>query len=319
MTNCGAEESCCTCLNVTGGDYNRNYITTQDGGAFNEDHPASISTFCLDKYEATVGRFRQFVAAWNAGWLPPAGSGKHTHLNGGQGLVNVASDAGAMFEMGWSAADDGNVAPTNENLASCPYIPAYPSANILQTWTPLAGNQENLPINCVTWAEAYAFCIWDGGFLPSEAEWEYAAAGGSEQREYAWGATDPGTDNLYSIYGCYFHGLGPANCGPIGPTVQNIAPVGTATLGAGKWGQLDLGGELFESVLDWWAQSFVDPCNDCASLSPTGLLDPGDTYSRVARGGTFDGPNALPWVRSGDGTDDDRNYEHGFRCARTPQ
>ena len=48
-------------------------------------------------------------------------------------------------------------------------------------------------MNCVNWFEAYAFCIWDGGFLPSDTEWEYAAAGGSLQREYPWGSTAPGT------------------------------------------------------------------------------------------------------------------------------
>ena len=154
-----------------------------------------MSTFRLDKYLVTVGRFRQFVAAWNngAGWLPAAGSGKHTHLNGGLGLAN--SGAAGTYETGWVATDDSEIAPTDANL-DCDS--AY------NTWTSSAGTQENLPINCVNWWEAYAFCIWDGGFLPSEAEWEYAAAGGSQQREYPWGSTDPGTANLYAIYGCYY-------------------------------------------------------------------------------------------------------------------
>jgi formylglycine-generating enzyme required for sulfatase activity len=43
-----------------------------------------------------------------------------------------------------------------------------------------------VPINCVTWHEAYAFCIWDGGFLPTEAEWELAASGG-EERVFPYG------------------------------------------------------------------------------------------------------------------------------------
>jgi formylglycine-generating enzyme required for sulfatase activity len=42
---------------------------------------------------------------------------------------------------------------------------------------------------------------WDGGFLPSEAEWESAASGGSEQRAYPWGNAPPGMGNQYAIYG----------------------------------------------------------------------------------------------------------------------
>jgi formylglycine-generating enzyme required for sulfatase activity len=104
----------------------------------------------------------------------------------------------------------------------------------------------------VNWFEAYAFCIWDGGFLPSEAEWEYAAAGGSQQREYPWGSTDPGMGNEYAIYNNYY---------PSG-----VAPVGTTTLGAGLWGQLDLLGEVHEWNLDWYA-TYDDPCVDCADLA----------------------------------------------------
>src|ERR1700730_5736435 len=113
------------------------------------------------------------------------------------------------------ASDDGAIAPTNTTLGC---------ESEFDTWTASAGSHENLPINCVNWYEAYSFCIWDGGFLPSEAEWEYAAAGGARQRTYPWGPTAPGTGNWYAIYGCDFpNGLGICTTG-----VANIAPVGTA-------------------------------------------------------------------------------------------
>jgi formylglycine-generating enzyme required for sulfatase activity len=136
----------------------------------------------------------------------------------------------------------------------------------------LIANNENLPINCVNWYEAYAFCIWDGGFLPSEAEWEYAAAGGSEQREYPWGSAAPGTANQYAIYDCDY-GSDAGGCpNPGVGSIANIAPVGTATLGAGLWGQLDLIGDLMVWTLDGRAP-YVDPCSDCSDLG-------GHFYSR---------------------------------------
>src|SRR5580704_4269305 len=105
-TNCGAAaESCCTSPEVPGATYDRAYTRT-DAGLSGTGSPATVGTFRLDKYSVTVGRFRTFVTAWDngAGWYPPAGSGKHTHLNGGQGLVDSANDAGMTYEPGWIAS-----------------------------------------------------------------------------------------------------------------------------------------------------------------------------------------------------------------------
>lgn len=238
-------ESCCTSLAVPGGTYYRTYdepgvdggvTLAADGGPAEEFDPATVSSFQLDKYPVTVARFRQFALAWQAGYMPPAGSGKHTHLNAGQGLEN--SGAPGTYETGWLASDDIHVAPTDYNLTLCP---------MGSTWTSSPGSQESLPINCVDWYFSYAFCIWDGGFLPSEAEWEYAAAGGAEQREYPWGSASPGTDSQYAICDCDY----PTGSSSCTGTVANFAPVGTALLGAARWGHLDMLGEVSAWNLDW--------------------------------------------------------------------
>lgn len=297
-TTCGASgESCCTSLGVPGGTYARTY-TNGGAGPTGLADPATVSSFRLDKYDVTVGRFRQFVRAWNhgAGYTPAPGSGKHTHLNGGQGLVNTA-EAGT-YETGWVATDNEVLAPIDTNLACDPDY---------ATWTSEPGNRETLPINCSNWWEAYAFCIWDGGFLPSEAEWEYAAAGGSQQREYPWGTAAPGKTNQFAIYDCNYPSGSSACTG-----VSNIAPVGSATSGTGALGHLDLAGNLWQWNLDWSAQ-YAD-CTDCAALT-------GDS-TRVLRGGNFSVYGGvsylLPAIRNDD-IPSDRSYDVGFRCARSPR
>jgi formylglycine-generating enzyme len=327
MTNCGpnGNDCCCTSPEVTDGTFYRDYdisargyfVMAADAGPTDEAAPATVSGFRLDKYLVTVGRFRQFVAAWNGGWLPPAGSGRHSYLNGGLGLVNTGDDAGVEYETGWLVSDDGNIAPTNANL-NC--YPGY------DTWTNAAGSQENLPLNCVSWYDAYAFCIWDGGFLPSEAEWEYAAAGGSQQREYPWGSTDPGTANEYAVYGCLYP-LGDAGAAYLGPGECAVAPVGMAARGAGLWGQLDLAGNVSEWNLDWGVFTsitgihYVDPCVDCANLSSE--PPPSAFYGgRMAQGGDFTTPLSLISIieaeQGNGGLPAGRYYGLGFRCARAP-
>ncbi len=312
-TNCGpggsGTESCCTSLEVEGGTFDRAYSWEADaGGPSGEGYPAMVSSFRLDKYDVTVGRFRQFAAAWSNGWTPQAGSGKHTHLNGGLGLIDVgaSSAAGTAYETGWLTSDNANVAPTNVG----------PGPSVDNTWTSIAAGQENLPINYANWYEAYAFCIWDGGFLPSVAEEEYAAAGGDQQRQYPWGTAPPGTANQYAIYNCNYPSM--ANYPTVNgmcfhSSVAMIAPVGTPALGAGRWGQLDLTGEVMTWALDW-AETYVEPstpCTDCAYLDASSArLTQGCDYRDDVGGLVADEPGpVIPTERAGG---------IGFRCARTP-
>jgi formylglycine-generating enzyme required for sulfatase activity len=169
-----------------------------------------------------------------------------------------------------------------------------------QTWTDATGSNENLPINCVTWFEAFAFCVWDGGRFPTEAEWNYAAAGGNEQREFPWGAM---VDSTKASYLCIADGSSPQDC-----SAKDILAVGARPAGNAKWGHTDLAGNMWEWVLDKSA-SYTLPCNDCANLA--------NGSDRIARGGSFGETegNITSGVRFAE-LPGNRFPTIGFRCAR---
>lgn len=353
LSTCGAEgESCCTSLAVEGGTFYRTYdplesdgglAVAPDGGPTGLADPATISSFRLDKYLVTVARFRAFVSYMVAGGaLPADGSGKHTHLNAGQGLVNandgpacgstisLLTDAGSPYEHGWSSAFWSNgrdsVLGTSAQTSPAGWNTSL-TTNCVEpyeaTWTSTAGPGEGLPINCLTWYQAYAFCIWDGAFLPSEAELEYASAGGSQQREYPWGSADPSASNRYAVHDCDYP-IGSTGCatdaGPVPGTLQNIAPVGSTTLGVGRWGQADLAGEAWEWTLDAF-NVYASPCTDCAYLELLPAMSSSGVYcgSKATHGGLFNSPayyltpSSRAYFTSSHST-----AGVGVRCARTP-
>jgi formylglycine-generating enzyme required for sulfatase activity len=271
---------------VTGGTFYRSYdgITS---GYTSQAYPATVSDFRLDKYEVTVGRFRRFVAAY-AQEMVQVGAGKNP---------NNAGDSG------WTAAWNASLPATASDLTA-----AVKCEPMRQTWTDIAGANENRPINCVSWYEAFAFCIWDGGRLPTEAESNYAAAGGSEQRVYPWGSTtiDCGDANFggatFPATACVLPGTGATN------DVGSESPTGD-----GKWGQSDLAGNLWEWTLDWYVP-YVTPCQDCAALT----LPLFSSSLRTVRGGSFtDGATEQHSARRGRVNPVTHANNDGIRCARS--
>ncbi|MGO9832955.1 MAG: formylglycine-generating enzyme family protein [Polyangiaceae bacterium] len=315
--NCGGSpgsDDCCASNEVPSGAFLRDY----DGITYLDDsHPATVSQLRLDRYEVTVGRFRAFVDAISAGdggtpWTPPSGSGKHTHLNHGNGLSN-GGDGGVIYETGWDMSWNAYLPQAQSDwdaeLLSSGCTGAAEDA--WWTWTTTAGGNENRPINCVNWYEAYAFCIWDGGFLPSQTEWDYIAAGGSNnQYEYAWGNDPPDRNASHAIYGCYWP---PRTTGNDCQGIANIALVGSVPNGGGTavWGQLDLTGSVYEWVLDYGLAPYALPCVDCAETS--------SGTQREFRGGGFDSNDTQLFNSFPNASVPENSYaDVGVRCARPP-
>jgi formylglycine-generating enzyme required for sulfatase activity len=161
-------------------------------------------------------------------------------------------------------------------------------------------------MSCVTWFEALAFCAWDGGYLPTEAEWNYAAAGGDEQRAFPW-SSPPGALDIDRAHASYFDGTNCVGDGKPDCALTDLLRVGTTPAGDGRWGHSELAGNVMEWTLDWFD---ANDCVDCAALVPT-------HGHRVLRGGSF--ADNDDDVRSGARRSllpSSRNSLTGLRCAR---
>jgi formylglycine-generating enzyme len=291
LSTCGAraDGSCCESLEVPGGFYHRSYDHAGDLISGSQNYPATISRFRLDKYEVTVERFRSFVrAGMGTQQNPPkAGSGEHSNFPGS----------------GWNANWNALLATDTTALLS-----ALKCESIFPIWTDAAAGNEHRPLNCLTWYEAMAFCIWDGGYLPTEAEWNYAAAGGDQQRAYPW--SDPASSlTINDSLASYFDGTNCIGDGIAGCAITDFVPVGSKRAGEGLWGHADLGGNVWEWTLDW-LDTYAADCSDCANLRIGN--------NRVIRGGSFFLDETTLRTARRTGIIPTGRASVGVRCARQP-
>jgi formylglycine-generating enzyme required for sulfatase activity len=244
--------------------------------------------------------------------LPPAGA---MSFSTSDGMTSVYVPAGE-FLMG--AADDGDAAPDEKPQHSV-FLDAFWIDRTEVTNTqyqrcvltdgcspPLRADSQEQPVYYgnprfaaypmiyVTWAQARVYCQWAGRRLPTEAEWEKGARG-TDGRIYPWGNETPDASRL-----------------DLDSPLLDTQAVGLATAGASPYGALDMAGNVWEWVGDWYQADYY-------AVSPSGSpLGPEAGTERVLRGGAYTTRLA---VRASDrysfnpGT---ARNNIGFRCVADP-
>lgn len=246
----------------------------------------TVGPFAIDAYEVTVARFNQY-------WIGRA-----------QNLAAVRGQA--------IAYPGGQIA-----WAPAPFTSPI-EQGVNYNWSPMASARDAHPINGVDYWMAQEFCVWDGGRLPTEAEWEYVARGAARAglaagRLYPWGDEPPSATCDRARWN---------NTACATDDGARTLRVGRLPSGAAG-GVFDLAGNVWE----WVADEFTgyafggdpDPCNHrtgsvnplCDGVQPNG--------ARVIRGGAWGDTNVanLRSATRGSFNPTVRSFNIGFRCART--
>jgi formylglycine-generating enzyme required for sulfatase activity len=164
------------------------------------------------------------------------------------------------------------------------------------------------PATHISWNDASAYANWAGKRLPTEAEWEFSARGGLEQKLYPWGdELEPEGRHLCNVWQGEFPHRDDGLDGWRGPSPVEAFP-------ANRFGLYSITGNVWEWCSDWF-----DPGYHVTATRVNPVGPPAGT-SRVMKGGSFlchkSYCNRYRVGARTSNTPDSSTANLGFRCAR---